>query len=208
MRACLFALTLFFSSHTFAHPVAYQGATGVMTWNQSFMSDEWLTYSFKPYAAAAGRFMRFDTTAGRVQFFAPQADLLLKRWNASDSQANIYAYGAFGAMNFEGSTAGAGLAGVEADAESRTLFALVKYEKMWSNLGPDFYDYQVRLGAAPYAAEFNEIASWFMIQYQYHPMLTRKYAVTPLARVFYKNFLVEVGSSFEGDWMTNFMFHF
>jgi hypothetical protein len=191
-----------------AHPVAYQGAFGVMSWNQTFMTDEWLTYSFKPYAAAAGRAMRFDTTDGRVQFFAPQLDLLVKRWNGTDSQSNIYAYGAFGSMNFRDSNAGAGLAGVEADSESRKLFAMLKYEKMWSSLGPDFYNVQARVGLAPYEAEFSEIASWFMIQYQYHPMLTTKYAVTPLVRVFYKNFLFEAGSSFDGDWMTNFMFHF
>ena len=84
---------------------------------------------------------------------------------------------------------GAGLAGAEADAESRKYFVSAKYEKMWANLGPDFYKAEARLGIAPYEAEFNEVASWFMIQYQWHPMLLRKNALTPMVRLFYKSVL-------------------
>ncbi|MGZ3703863.1 MAG: hypothetical protein ACXWSD_19115, partial [Bdellovibrionota bacterium] len=79
---------------------------------------------------------------------------------------------------------------------------------MWSVLKPDFYQASFRVGAAPYEAEFNEVASWFMLQYDYHPMLTRKFALTPLFRVFYKSFLFEAGVSTQADWMLNFMFHF
>jgi hypothetical protein len=143
-----------------------------------------------------------------MHFYAPQFDYLVKRWNESDSQANIYAYGAFGAVNFQDQTGSSGLAGAEADAESRKYFASAKYEKMWANLGPDFFDVEARLGIAPYEAEFNEIASWFMIQYQWHPRLTRQYAITPLVRLFYKSVLFETGVSTDGDWMLNFMFHF
>lgn len=191
-----------------AHPVAYQGAVGVMTWNQSFMTDDWITYSFRPDAAIAARHMRFDMPEGRMQFYAPQLDYLVKRWNESDFQANIYAYGAYGTINFQNQTQGAGLAGAEADAESRKYFASVKYEKMWANLGPDFYHAEARLGIAPYEAEYKEIASWFMLQYQYHPMLERKAALTPLIRLFYRSVLFESGVSTDGDWMLNFMFHF
>jgi hypothetical protein len=191
-----------------AHPVPYQGAIGVMTWNQPFMSDDWITYSFRRDMAFAARHMRFDMPEGRTHYYAPQLDYLVKRWNLPNAQANIYAYGAYGAMNFQNKTTGAGLAGAEADAESRTLFASAKYEKMWARTGPDFYHVEARVGAAPYEAEFNEIAAWFMIQYQHHPVLTRKDVVTPLIRLFYKSVLFEPGVSTQGDWMLNFMFHF
>ena len=201
-------LFLFQASPAFAHPVAFQGAIGVMTWNQSFLTDDWVTYSFRPDTAVAGRHMRFDTPDGRLQFYAPQLDYLVKRWNESDSQANIYVYGSYGAVRLQEQTKGAVLGGIEADVESRQYFAMGKYEKMWSDLGPDFYHGEVRLGAAPYEAEFNEIASWFMIQYQWHPMLVRQDAFTPIIRLFYKSVLLETGVSTEGDWMMNFMFHF
>jgi hypothetical protein len=204
----LFVFSVSLAQEVFAHPVAYQGATGVMTWNQPYMSDIWLTYSFRSDMAAAARIMRFDAPEGRMQYFAPQFDYLVKRWNETDYQANIYAYGGYGAMNFQNKTEGAGLGGVEADAESRKYFVSAQYEKMWSNLGPDFYHTTARVGIAPYEAEFNEIASWLMIQYEYHPMLTKEYAVTPLIRLFYKSVLLESGVSTDGEWMMNFMFHF
>ena len=75
-------------------------------------------------------------------------------------------------------------------------------------LAPPSITAEARIGVAPYEAEFNEIASWLMLQYQYHPMLTRKYALTPLIRLFYKSVLFESAVSTEGDWMLNFMFHF
>ncbi len=201
------ALGLVFHATANAHPVPYMGAVGVMEWNQPFMTDDWITYSFRPDMAVVARHMRFDTPEGRARFYAPQFDIILKRWNGAGHQANIYGYGAFGIMSFDGQNQGAGLAGIDMDAESRKLFVSAKYEKMWGNLGPDFYRAEVRLGVAPYEAEFNEVASWFMIQYQYNPTLVTKYAITPLARVFYKSFLFEAGVSTDSEWMLNFMFH-
>lgn len=191
-----------------AHPVAYKDAIGVMTWNQPYLTDDWITYSFRPDAAIAARHMRFEAPDGRMQFYAPQFDYLVHRWNEADLQANLYVYGAYGTLNFQDKTHGAGLGGVEADAESRKYFIMGKYEKMWSDLGPDYYHAEARLGIAPYEAEYNEIASWFMVQYQYHPMLAKKNATTPLIRLFYKSVLIETGVSTDGDSMMNFMFHF
>lgn len=208
MRKLIFTITALLPFIAQAHPVPYANAIGVMTWNQSFMSDDWITYSFRPDMAIAARHMRFDMPEGRSHFFAPQFDYLVKRWNYPNSQANIYAYGAYGAMKFQNETMGSGLAGIEADAESRSLFVMGKYERMWAKMGPRFYHVEARLGAAPYEAEFNEVASWFMLQYQYHPMLVRKHAVTPLVRLFYRSVLVESGVSTNGDFMLNFMFHF
>ena len=208
-KICVVFLLMTISSlQANAHPVAFQGALGVMIWNQPFLTDDWVTYSFKPYAAVAARTMRFETPQGRLHFYAPQFDYLVKRWNETESQANIYVYGAYGALQFQERTAGAALGGFEADAESRKYFSSVKFEKMWVHLGPDFYHAEVRLCVAPYEAEFNEIASWLMLQYQYNPSLIRKSSVTPLVRLFYKSVLCEAGVSTDGDWMFNFMFHF
>jgi hypothetical protein len=207
MKAILFSV-LFFSSAVFAHPVAFKDAVGVMTWNQSFMTDDWITYSFRSDMAVAARHMRFDMPEGRMQYYAPQIDYLVKRWNEENLQANIYIYGAYGNLTFQNQTRPAGLGGIEADAESRKYFIMAKHEKMWGDLGPEFYHSEFRLGVAPYEAEINEWASWLMIQYQYHPMLTKKEAITPLIRLFYKSVLLETGVSTDADWTINFMFHF
>lgn len=208
MRAALIVLAALLSASALAHPTSYQGAVAVMTWNQPFLSDNWIAYSYRADMAIAARLMRMEMPEGRLWAYLPQADFLLKRWNLPDAQANIYAYGAFGGVRMEGKSGRAGLLGVETDAESRSLFGSLKAERMNASIGPDFEHYEARVGMAPYEAEFDEIASWFMVQLQYHPTLEKKTVVTPLARFFYRNVLWEIGVSLEGDTMTNLMFHF
>lgn len=203
-----FILSIMLPAVSQAHPVAYQGATGVMTWNQSFLSDYWLTYSFRPDAAFALRGMRMEMKDGKFETAIPQFDYLLKRWNGSDHQANIYLYGGWGGARFRNQNGTAGIGGFEADAESRRYYSAIKLESMRPTVGQNFNHVEARLGIAPYEAEYSEIASWFMIQAQYHPALVKEFSITPLARLFYKSVLVESGVSLDGDWMLNFMFHF
>ena len=191
-----------------AHPVAYEGALAAMTWNQPFLSDYWLAYSMTSRVAVAARGMRMSMKdGGDLSLYMWQLDVLAKRWNGRDFQANIYAYGGYGLVNFRGQDGGAGLGGVEVDAESRKYFILAKYEGMLPSLGENFQHVEGRLGIAPYEAEYNELAAWLMVAFQYHPALVRGFAITPLARFFYKNVLWETGVSLQGDWMLNFMFH-
>lgn len=191
-----------------AHPVSYKGAAAVMIWNQPDISDYWLAYSFSPHVAVAARAMRMEMPEGQFITYFPQLDLLLKRWNNADSQANIYAYGGAGGAKYQGESGYAGQLGIEADAESRTWLIMGKVESTRSNVSAVFNHGEFRLGLAPYEAEFNELASWFMIQVQYHPAMTQDYAITPLYRFYYKSFLAEAGVSLRGEWMSNFMFHF
>ena len=210
MRKGLLSLTflLLLASQALAHPVSYQGATGVMTWNQPFMTDSWITYSFRPDTAIAGRFMRMEMPEGQLKYSGLQLDYLVKRWNGDDHQANIYVYGGAGNVNFASKNDVGYFGGFEADAEDRKYFALIKAETMQTDIAEDFNHVEGRLGNAPYEAEYSEVATWFMVQAQWHPTLQKKFVVTPLARIFYKSFLLESGVSLDGDWMMNFMFHF
>lgn len=196
-----------FSGGAWAHPVAYQGSTAIMTWNQPFMSDSWVSYSFRPDFAVAGRLIRMDMPEGELRYNGLQLSSLLKRWNGDDFQANVYLYGGGGVTHWQQSKGGAYLGGFEADAESRKHFVLLKAEYMRSSLSTEFAHLEGRLRIAPYEAEYNEMASWFMVQTQWHPSLDRQLVVTPLARLFYKSFLIESGVSLDGEWMMNFMFH-
>ncbi|MBL7664269.1 MAG: hypothetical protein JNM93_03995 [Bacteriovoracaceae bacterium] len=202
-------MALFSSYAAFAHPVSYKGATTLMTWSQPFLSDTWLVYSASPNYAFAARTMRMQMKDGEDSYlYMPQFDYLLKRWNETDLQANIYVYGGYGGLRANDKTGTVGLVGFEIDAEDRKYYASLKYESMFSSLGEDIQQTVVRVGIAPYEAEYNELTSWFMLQAQYHPNLAREFALTPLARFFYKSALLEAGSSFKGDWMINLMFHF
>jgi hypothetical protein len=203
-----FALSILFSSISSAHPVSYQGATGVMTWNQPFLTDIWTTYSFRNDMAIAARYMRMQMTDGEMRVYIPQVDYLAKRWNELSYQGNIYVYGGYGGSHFQNQTGGVGMTGLEADIESRKYFLMGQYEGMYPARGPQFQHLEARVGIAPYEAEYEEVASWLMLQFQYHPALVKNYAITPLARFFYKNVLWETGVSLDGDWLLNFMFHF
>ena len=208
-KGCLFfSFLILVAPKVFSHPVAYKGATGVMTWNQPFMSDSWITYSFEPNMAVAARIMRMEMPEGRLNYLGGQFDYLVYRDNGEDHQANLYVYGSGGNVQLNGLNGNGYLVGFEADAENRKYFGLIKAETMRSPIAPDFNHVEGRLGIAPYEAEYNEIATWFMVQGQWHPTLQKKFVVTPLARLFYKSFLLETGVSLEGDWMMNFMFHF
>ena len=192
-----------------SHPVSYKDALAVMTYAQPFLNDTWLVYSFRPDAAFAGRYMTMDMEkGGKFDFYFPQIDYLLKRWNQPDFQANIYLWGGFGGIYFQKKNGTAGDVGIEADLESRKWFMWGKFEPIFPSIGEKFYLAELRLGVAPYEAEFNELASWFMIRGQINHGLTVEYAITPMARFFYKNALWEMGVSFKGDWMINLMFHF
>jgi hypothetical protein len=209
-KAWLIFPLLFAAENVHAHPVAYQGAFALMTWNQPFLSDFWAAYSFRPDMAVAARVMRMNMDQGGESIsYLGQFDYLVKRWNKDHFQANIYTYAGFGGVHFQNQNGVTGLVGIEADVESRRLFILGRYEGMASTLGaPFFHKGELRLGIAPYEAEIDELASWFMIQFQVHPSLSRPYAITPMVRFFYKSVLWETGISLQGDWMLNLMFHF
>ncbi len=192
----------------YAHPVSYKGSVSFMSWTQPYLTDIWTTYSFRPDMAVAARYMKMNMPEGNFQTELAQYDVLLKRWNKPNYQANIYAYGGYGAVRFNDLNGTTGIAGLEADAESRKYYISGKSEWMRPSVGPNFDHYELRLGVAAYEAEFNEIASWLILQYQYHPSLAKPSVLTPLARFFYKNVLWETGASLDGDIMINLMFHF
>ncbi len=208
MKFVIFIFFIFSSGIAKAHPTSYKGAVSVMTWNQPWLSDYWLTYSFRYDMAVAARFMQMTMPEGRIRAYLPQYDVLLKRWNGSDYQANVYAYGSFGRAEFEEKKGNIRLGGTEIDAESRKWFVLAKGEWMKTSFDSYSNQFEARLGLAPYEAQFTELASWFMVKYQFHPTLMKKEAITPMARFFFRNVLWETGVSLDGDYMLNLMFHF
>lgn len=204
----LFLYSLF-SSQVFAHPVSFKGATNYMTWNQPWLSDNWLTYTLNRNFALALRHMRMQMNdSSEMNFIGTQADLLLNRWNGKDYQANIYLYYSYGRALSNGSSYDGQIIGAEIDAEDQDYYFLTKYEFFKTSNNFEQPLALIRLGISPYKAEFNELAAWLIVQYQNHRGLKKNSALTPMLRLYYKNFLYEMGSSFSGDFMTNLMFHF
>jgi hypothetical protein len=199
----------FFVESPLAMSVSWQGSTAVMTTNQFYLTDWLIAYSMRSDTALAARFMRMTMKDGsEMSFYAPQIDYLVKRWNAPNFQANIYVNAGYGAESSPGRYSQVAVAALDADVESRELYAAGKFQGNWVRRGPEVYQTELRLGMAPYKASFEEIASWLIVSFQSNPKLIRKYAFTPMLRLFYKSSLLEVGASTEGDWMLNTMLHF
>jgi hypothetical protein len=190
-----------------AHPTSYKGGFSVMTWNQPFLGDTMLTYTFARNAAVAARHMRMDMPDGEMQVHIGQLNWLAKRWNEKAYQANVYFFGGMGAQEFQGNTGFVMMPGVEADIEDRRLYLSGKFQALLPKYGPQVYQSQLRAGIAAYESEFDEVAAWLVASVQFEPQLTRQVIVTPMARFFYRNVLWEVGAGLKGDWMLNFMFH-
>lgn len=202
-----------------AHPVTFEGGTAFVSWNQPYMSESWLGYSWSARSAIAARWMRMDGLDETRNQYAIQLNHLLYRHGTPNSQANLYVYGGGGIeqprarMSVAAGTARSELfeqvvGGFEADWETRRHFALLRSEVMSGRNQKPFHRIEARLGISPYEAKYNEMAAWLMVQVQSNPGLVREQAVTPLVRVFYRTVLIETGVSLEGDWLLNLMMHF
>jgi len=206
-RLCTLALCLTLAAQARAHPVPFKDALSVMTWNQPFFNETMLAYSFHRKAAIAAQYMRMDMADGEMKVVTPQLNFLAKRWNELDSQANVYFIGGGGTYEFDRVTRTTALGGVEADWESRKYYVSSKLTGLWPNGDDNTYVQTYRAGIAAYPSEFDEISAWLILDVQHINRRERELTVTPVMRLFYRNVLTEIGASFTGDFMLNFMIH-
>jgi hypothetical protein len=182
-----------------------------MTWNQPHLNDTMVIYSFARRFAAGGTYMRMDMEDEEMKAVVPQLNALVHRWNGLEYQANIYAVGGFGTYEIdngvnrrEKTTA---MAGLEADWESRRYYLSSKATGLFPNFDANTYVQTYRAGIAAYPSRFDEMSAWLILDVQHVNRREREVTVTPVIRTFYRNVLTEVGASFTGDWMLNFMIH-
>lgn len=207
----LIGLILIALTSATAHPVPFKGAVSVMTWNQPYFNETMAIYSFHRKFAFGGQYMRMDMSDGEMKTIIPQLNFLAKRWNELDSQANVYFVSGFGSYAFDNGITErvktTAIGGVEADWESRKYYVSAKLTGLWPDIDENTYIQTYRAGVAAYPSEFDEISSWLILDLQHVNRRDREFTATPVIRLFYRNVLTEVGASFNGDWMFNFMVH-
>lgn len=191
-----------------AMPVAFQGALGVMSYNQPDFTDWQVSYSVTNRIGLGVDGIR--DAMGVEQYYAiPRANFLLHRWNGSDFQANVYVYGGYGMAKRESVVQGAGFFGGEADYETRRLYVAGKASSLMARGFEDSTTYQLRLGVSPYLADFESLQSWLILQATYYTRQSpEQLRIGPVLRFFIKNILWEVGATAKGTWNINFMIHF
>jgi hypothetical protein len=187
-----------------ARPVSFKGSTMVMSTSQP--TQVTLTADHTPFRRASFgvTYQWLSRADGVAQFLAPEVNLLGFRHNAHDWQANLFLTAAPGGLRSANTTSPAGLASVEADAESRRWYVLGAARYLRST--QDFSDFQAtgRVGLAPFVAEFDQINPWVILQYQYMPGFQNRHVITPMVRLLYQGVLLEVGASLRGEWTVNF----
>lgn len=192
-----------------ANPVSFKDGWGIMPAYNGDWADLQVNYSLtNRYSIGLSEYYRKgeDSTAN---FGIGQFNYLLKRWNELESQANLYASFGLGGRNDskdDGSFAGYG--GLEADYETRRIYTLAAYETLQSASDVDFNRLRGRVGFSTHRAKIDELNTWIVAQIEYMPEMEDETVVTPLVRLFYNNFAVELGYSLNGSPFVGAMAHF
>lgn len=200
-----------------AHPVAFAGATAVQFFSDNQMREAQVYYSPSARVSVGGRYLNLDLAGRKSDVLVAGANFLAKRWNAADSQANLYLGAAAGGERRQGSSAfGAlrptktnpvALFELDSDWESREFYVSAQARAVPSSGTKPLYSGYTRFGFSPYVAEYGSLHTWIILEVSRMSHSGMKTEVTPLIRLFQKNVLFEIGRSLENDWKFNFMVH-
>lgn len=190
-----------------AHPVSFKGGYGVMPGYSPERQELELNYSVTGSSALALSGINIDYRGRDLTFILPQFNQKLYRRNAAESQTNLYGSLGLGGARYEGDTDLAALVAFQADYETRRIYTLLSGEHLRTD-DIELNRIRYRLGVAPYLGDFDALHTWLIGQVEYTPELAEEWTITPMVRLFYQNYLIEVGSSLKGDVFIAGIFHF
>lgn len=191
-----------------AHPVAFDGAWQLMLGRTGDVSNFELYHSYTASEAFGLHAMWFQDGQDDEAFLVAQHNWLLKRWNLPAAQANVYGgLGAGIADRDGGATGPAALGFFRADYETRRVYTSFDSKVVGSeDVNRGVFAYSA--GFAPYLAEFDELNTWMIVQFEHVTGMDRDLEIIPKLRFFKDNYFFEIGCSLEGRWLANFMIHF
>ena len=182
-----------------ARPVSYPGGWTAMQMNNGGMSSLHVHYS--PTARDSIGVYGERNFAGDWWFAGAQYNRLVKRWNGTASQANLYAKFGAGLSEDDGSddTSPAAFADIAFDWETRRWFTA--YEARGYALGSNGeFRQSGRVGVAPYIGDYGDVHTWLMLQVDHMPEdAGSRVQTTPLVRLFYNVQLLELGYTVETE---------
>tara|TARA_B100001741_G_C16292073_1_gene477229 strand:+ start:86 stop:688 length:603 start_codon:yes stop_codon:yes gene_type:complete len=200
MLRIFLALIIFFSSIS-AHPVIFKnGKVFWITQNPNFndirfgisKTSDWLI---------GGRIL--EDRKSNETFALINNNFLAKRWNKSNSQANLYLLSSVG-LNTDNSK-GMSTLGIHADWENRQFMVMemVEYFSHSSALVSN-----TRFAYSPYKVDYSRTSTWLIAQYRIeYKDEEYSYMFIPVVRFFKGNYLFELGSNGD-DTFASFMTHF
>jgi len=194
-------------------PIAFANGTTVMIeYGAGTMQEAQIFYAPQYDYSVGGGHVEFDSdiTTESVRITYARLNYLLHRWNLESAQANVYVWGGAGAATgntFTG-TEFAFNAGGQADYETRRIYASLKTDLQKANAFSIRVD-TLQLGIAPYEHDYNQIATWFVVQArQYTDDIHHGTEVAALLRLFKGGAWIEAGVTNGGKLQAMAMFNF
>ena len=194
-----------------ARPVSYPGGWTLSTFNNADRHSAFLHYS--PTAKYSIGYHAEYWRDQDYQIHAFHVNNLVKRWNGEASQGNFYLMSGIGFAHsdedeFDNRTELAAYTGIAADWETRKVF--FSYANRYTDAGniSDGFRQSVRVGFAPYVAEYGNWHTWLMLSVRHAPEADDQLVATPIVRLFKGANLYEAGVSDQGDVLFNFVHRF
>ena len=196
-----------------AKPVAFADGTTVMAeYGAGTMEELQIFYAPRFDYSVGGGHVDFtsDEDGHREHINYARLNWLAHRWNLDDAQANLFAWGGAGSAmgnRFDG-TRFAGNAGVQADYETRRIYASVKLDLQRSAEFSNRVD-TLQLGVAPYKHDYGGVATWFVFQARHYTgELHSGIETAALLRLFKGGAWIEAGVTNSGKVQAMSMFNF
>jgi len=190
-----------------AKPISYVGGIMAMQENDETGHTLSLDYTLTP-DYAVGLYAKQEENGKKFDTIGPQFNTLIKRWNMPDGQANIFNMIGAGDSHYHGDDDFSAWSSFLADYESRRIFASAEARFMYADHIETSEWQRARIGFAPYLANYDDLNTWFMVQFDHHPAKDQTDVVTPLVRFFYQTALVEAGYSSNHHLMLNWVYQF
>jgi len=196
-----------------AKPIAFAKGTTVMAEaGAGTMNEVQVFYAPRYWASVGGGWLELTSEDGSKQRHITylRGNLLAKRWNLPGAQANVFVWGGLGSAtgnDFDGSTLARNV-GVQTDFETRRVYAAFRSDLQES----DRYSHRIdtlQLGWAPYAHDYDTLATWFVVQGRsYTGDLFDGTETAMLVRFFKRGTWVEVGATTGGKLQAMLMVNF
>jgi hypothetical protein len=195
-----------------AKPIAYaHGATVMAEYGAETMEELQVFYAPRYDLSVGGGLLRLesDLTDATRSIAYGRVNYLVKRWNLEGAQANVFTWGgAGGARVDDDHDVLAWNAGAQVDFETRRVYASLKSDFQASSDFSHRID-TVQLGLAPYAHEYDRIATWFVLQGRdYTGSIHSGTEWALLLRLFKGGAWIEAGVTDEGKLQAMLMINF
>ncbi len=209
----VFALLANQTSITEAKPIAFANGTSVMAeYGGNTMREAQVFYAPRFDLSIGGGAVRLaseiDGRQRDIRYL--RVNYLPKRWNLESAQANVFVWGGLGSAELSESRGSvfAQNVGVQFDYETRWVYFSAKTDLQRSDAFSHRID-TVQLGLAPYAHDYDTLATWLLIQgRRYGGNLYDGTESAVLLRLFKGSKWVEAGVTNDGKVQAMFMFNF